>query len=326
MSNERIGEKSILNLIKANAGHRPIYIWGAYSSGRSLQCYLNENNISIAGFLDSSPSKQRDCFYTYPVKSPDILKEVKAFVLVALMEYPSVRTFLAECGYCEYQNYLYCGSEIALTGAYNYEDAFGNEIFGELKNAAVQMDFLNTVKIGKNVKFGKNTKIIMSSCSELVIKDNVCFRDNTVIVIKASSSLIIEAAVSFGKDTYILCCENSDIIIGEKSDFDEAFQLRINHNSKFHCGKDCLFSYQISVRGTDGHTLIKNGLPFDEKKDVILADHVWVGQRAILHGGTRIGTGSVIGAASFVNKSFGSHATIAGSPAKVLTEHIDWEK
>lgn len=347
MINEKMAGQTVLNIIKTNAKHKPIYIWGAYSHGLSLEHFLSQNNISITGFLDSNPSKQNTMLETYSVNNPDILKETDAFVLVALEEYSSVRALLAECEYLEYRDYLYCGSMTILTETYNYQDVFGNEISGKIKDIVVQIDFLNTIKIGKNVKFGKNTKIIMSSCSELVIEDNVRFGDDTVIKVAASSSLMIGSNSFFEKNldifvndnssvvineaafqdhTRITCALNAEIIIKEKSTFRAYLLLLILDNTRFHCGKDCMFSYEISVRSENGHTLLKNGLPAVGRKDVILADHVWVGQRALLFSGTRIGTGSVVGAASFVNKSFGDHVTIAGSPAKVLTEHIDWER
>lgn len=42
--------------------------------------------------------------------------------------------------------------------------------------------------------------------------------------------------------------------------------------------------------------------------------------------GTRIGKGSIVGACSLVNREFGEHCMIAGLPAKVIEQNVDWER
>lgn len=61
-------------------------------------------------------------------------------------------------------------------------------------------------------------------------------------------------------------------------------------------------------------------------KDVILGDNVWIGLRAFILAGARIGKGSVVGAGTVTSGQFGEHQIIAGCPAKVLRERVCWSR
>jgi acetyltransferase-like isoleucine patch superfamily enzyme len=52
--------------------------------------------------------------------------------------------------------------------------------------------------------------------------------------------------------------------------------------------------------------------------DVVVADNVWVGARAVLLGGARIGEGSVIGAGSVVDFEVPPRSIAAGNPGRVV--------
>ena len=51
-------------------------------------------------------------------------------------------------------------------------------------------------------------------------------------------------------------------------------------------------------------------------KDVTIEDYAWIGARAMIFPGVRIGNGSVLGAASIATKNIPDYSVYAGSPAK----------
>jgi acetyltransferase-like isoleucine patch superfamily enzyme len=55
-------------------------------------------------------------------------------------------------------------------------------------------------------------------------------------------------------------------------------------------------------------------------KDIILERNVWIGARAIIRGGTRIGEGAVVGAASVVDRDVPAYTIYAGNPGRVVRE------
>lgn len=59
-------------------------------------------------------------------------------------------------------------------------------------------------------------------------------------------------------------------------------------------------------------------VPNPQKGAVIIKDDVWIGQHAVLLGGTTIGTGSVVAAHSVVTRNVPPYAIVGGNPAKVI--------
>jgi len=53
---------------------------------------------------------------------------------------------------------------------------------------------------------------------------------------------------------------------------------------------------------------------------VVLSENVWIGIRATILPGTRLGKGCVVGAAAVVTKSFDDNAIVAGNPAQKIGE------
>lgn len=66
--------------------------------------------------------------------------------------------------------------------------------------------------------------------------------------------------------------------------------------------------------------LLKQGIEFDtfSKGPVIIGNDVWIGYRAIILSGVKIGDGAVIGAGSIVVDDVPDFAIVAGVPAKVI--------
>jgi acetyltransferase-like isoleucine patch superfamily enzyme len=61
--------------------------------------------------------------------------------------------------------------------------------------------------------------------------------------------------------------------------------------------------------------------PLSEPKtnrDIVIESDVWIGARAIILGGSRIGAGAVVGAAAVVNEDIPPYAVFAGNPGRVV--------
>ena len=114
--------------------------------------------------------------------------------------------------------------------------------------------------------------------------------------------------------------------IGENTRIFEA-SITISYAS-LDIGKDCMLSTGITIRTDDLHPIFDRithervNMP----KDVVLHDHVWVGEGATLLSGANIGEGSVVGARTVTSSSFGDHVIVAGVPGKVIRENICWSK
>ncbi|WP_147408739.1 hypothetical protein [Kushneria sinocarnis] len=71
-------------------------------------------------------------------------------------------------------------------------------------------------------------------------------------------------------------------------------------------GSDCMFSREIEIRSTDVNKIYEwdNDNRLNLPADVVIGDKVWIGARVFVSEGVFIPAECVIGACSFVNKSF----------------------
>lgn len=105
---------------------------------------------------------------------------------------------------------------------------------------------------------------------------------------------------------YVTCAEGANIVIGE----------------------DCMFATNNQIRTDDAHPIydVNTGNRINPSKDVILDNHVWIGYGAMLLGGAKVGSGSVIGAGALVNKVHSNNSLVVGTPAKTVKHDIFWER
>ena len=59
------------------------------------------------------------------------------------------------------------------------------------------------------------------------------------------------------------------------------------------------------------------------KGDIIVGDDVWIGTKAIICGGIKIGQGAIIGAGAVVTKDVEPYAIVGGNPARVIKYRFD---
>jgi acetyltransferase-like isoleucine patch superfamily enzyme len=90
-----------------------------------------------------------------------------------------------------------------------------------------------------------------------------------------------------------------------------------------------MFSRKIEVRTTDAHSVVdrQTRRRLNPASSVTIGDHVWVGLGAVINKGSSVPADSVVGAMSFVNRSFEEEGVIlAGIPAKVIRTGITWNR
>lgn len=223
----------------------------------------------------------------------------------------------------------------------------GNIRFG--KNVSIEVVCCSEIVIGDGVEIDDNVRLNCRDCSKVVIGNNVKIGKDTQIVCKGSE-LVIGNNVRIGNDSELLCLPRSQTVIGEgvmfkgnelivvwddsfctfgeKTSVEDHFRLAVGQNTKFICGRDCMLSYSIDIRSFSAHTIVdkKAEKIHQTKKDVILGDHVWIGMGVAILQGSRIGDHSIVGAKSLVNKEFGENVMLAGSPAQVIRQDVDWDR
>lgn len=195
-------------------------------------------------------------------------------------------------------------------------------------------DFGETVADNKIIVDGekstlKNSRIIFNGKNNILfVEDGVNITnsiikfngDNAVCYIKSQKTAFFadftvngESCVYIGKNTYtngklyLITSERQNILIGDEG----------------------LFSFGIWIRTADPHLVYdcETKARLNPSMSVLIGDHVWVGQNALILKGTHIGSGSIIGAASVVShKTVPSNCSMVGNPGKVIKSGVFFTK
>ena len=88
-----------------------------------------------------------------------------------------------------------------------------------------------------------------------------------------------------------------------------------------------MFSNTIVVRTSDSHPIYNSqGERKNAPKDVIIGNHVWIAPSCVIMKGSVVGEGSIVASHSMVNKTFPNNSLLAGTPARVVKENVNWTR
>ena len=117
--------------------------------------------------------------------------------------------------------------------------------------------------------------------------------------------------VNIDKGAYVM----PDTVIGDNSgvgvNCEICYGLTIGNNVMM--GPECLFY-------SNNHKFNRETLKYEgytEVNPIVIEDDVWIGRRAIIMGGVRVGKGAVIGAGAVVTKDVPPYCVAAGNPAVI---------
>ena len=122
-----------------------------------------------------------------------------------------------------------------------------------------------------------------------------------------------------GKYTYI--CENSRVVktcIGAYCSIG-SFVIIGGGSHKM----DNISTSPLFVSGSNIFKKNFSRVTYNAYKQTIIENDVWIGNRAIILQGVKIGTGAVIGAGAVVTKDVPPYAIVVGAPARIIKYRFD---
>ncbi len=182
-----------------------------------------------------------------------------------------------------------------------------------------------------NCKFEcyRNTKIAISKDAiinikgvfKLGAKENPKSNLETRLSIEGKGKIEVNGDFLFGAGSDIRVYDNANLILN--GGYCNGF-VQIICTDKVEIGNDVAIARDVIIRDTDSHEIISKN--HRVTAPVVIGNHVWIGTRAIIMKGVRVGDGAVIAAGAVVTKDVPSKTIVAGVPAKVIRENIEWKK
>ena len=176
---------------------------------------------------------------------------------------------------------------------------------------------------GLKVDFrGKNSKVIIHSPAIFT---------NSLIEVGNNCHIEIQNSIHRINNLVIITANKSEIYIGNNfSCVGCKIENRDEAGKIVSIGDDCMFSYDIIFRTSDGHAIYdleNNRYINTPQKGIEIGNHVWIGMGVSILKDVSICDNTIIGAKSLVTKGNTHKTTIlAGTPAKTLKQNVGWTR
>lgn len=145
-----------------------------------------------------------------------------------------------------------------------------------------------------------------------------------------------KSQLTLNKDSKLIIEDNFDLYNGASIFVASGAILKfkggsyLNTNSVINCfeyieiGYHTYISDNVSIQDSDNHYIKHEGVEKPNTLPIIIGDYVWIAKNVIVLKGVTIGNGAVVAAGSVVTKNVPEKCLVAGNPAKIIKENIEW--
>lgn len=216
------------------------------------------------------------------------------------------------------------------------ENSFQCEKQSFLRNGYIYIKGMeNKVSIDINTEiYGDNVQVIFvyGNNNQIIIGKNCVIRNTTFFINGNNNVIHLEDNVSaFGAEFHIEQ-DNNCLNIKKGTTFHGRngypVHIALDEGSNITINEDCMFSNGIQIRSTDSHSIIDlTGKRINYAEDIIIGEHCWLGLGCIILKGTIIAPHTVVAAGSICTTEYHKgNCIIAGNPARVVKDNIDWDR
>lgn len=178
------------------------------------------------------------------------------------------------------------------------------------------------IKKRADVLFNENVRI----CGERF--NNACW------LAEEYTKLKIDSCSSFNGRGSLRLFKGGLLQIGKAFSIWKNYDITVDVNTSILIGDDCMFSYDIFMRSSDGHSIfdvvtgvnINSTYEISRSRKIDIGSHVWVGMQTTILYNTKIDDGSIVGARSLVKDTVPNNCIVAGIPAKIIRKNVSWSR
>lgn len=169
------------------------------------------------------------------------------------------------------------------------------------------------------IELYKNAKLL---CKNILFMGEKQVKSSTLetrLLLEENATFQINKSFSMYAGSYIRVIKNGHLEINGGF-INEG--VEITCSSKITIGEGATIARDVVIRDYDGHTIKEPN--YKIAKPITIGNHVWIGNRAMILKGVTIGDGAIIAAGAIVTKDVPAGAVVAGVPARVVKENIEW--
>ncbi len=182
---------------------------------------------------------------------------------------------------------------------------------------------------------GRNNKIRIASDAKIILHSQakLNFGIYTHEFIPAHPAALTMGAksqfeVASGNATLMSGCSvflapGAKLYLGKESTLVSNTRLVVYQDVRI--GDHCTIGWETQIMDGDGHWLGRQGQQSNAPRPIVIGNHVWIGARATILKGVTIGDGAVVATNAVVTKDVPAGAVVAGNPARVVLEDVQWQ-
>lgn len=149
-------------------------------------------------------------------------------------------------------------------------------------------------------------------------------RLETRLAVEGNGSLVIKSghvSISYGTD--ILIFKGGNLTFKGTAALNQRVQIICMDSITI--GYEVMISRDVVIRDNDGgHEILTEG--YKKTAPVVIGNHVWIGQGAMIMKGVTIGDGAIIASGAWVVTNVKSNTLVMGDPARAVQKNIEWKQ
>ena len=168
-----------------------------------------------------------------------------------------------------------------------------------------------------NIKIAPTAAIVMAERSSIEInrQDYIKTHERSTLYLGDRARLEIKGRFTMHGHSTIMVHNGAIMEIGNNT-YLNGGNIDCSHHIRI--GDDCAIADGVRIMDSSWHAV-------DEaNKEVIIGNKVWLATGAMIMSGVTIGDGAIVAAGAVVTKDVPERSMVAGVPAKVVKENVDW--
>ena len=144
-----------------------------------------------------------------------------------------------------------------------------------------------------------------------------------VLKLEKNSRLVLKGIFQTYYDSEIWVYPKGSLTLGHGY-MNAGAQLRCME--RITIGDGCAIARNVLIMDFDAHDITyEDGRKNQNTAPVTIGSHVWIGAGATILKGVTIGDNAIVGAGSVVTRDVPPNTIVAGNPARIIRENIQWK-